>query len=306
MKTMHFFSFLLLISLTSCIQEDLVDDYVEPEFRVDIQNPVPARIGLNNTYQFSASFFNDIGQQIDTPITWSSSNTTVITVSSQGLATAVGTGQAIIIASVTDDNPKKTSQTITQSIGTITVDEIKEGTLVINNPRTTSMLIGATYNYNADYIGEGVLNWSSSNSNIASINAVTGLVTAKASGNTTITVTVQDQGNTLTDTTQLSVITAVSKQATLSGSYGLSGNVTFTNSSLNFSDDFSVSSAPGGYFYLSNNPNSISAAIKVGGQVNERTGAWSILLNNIDVNDYNYIIFWCDPFDVYLGGGTFN
>ncbi|WP_010135277.1 Ig-like domain-containing protein [Ochrovirga pacifica] len=296
---------LVFLSFTSCIQEDLVNDYVEPEFRIDTENPIPERIGLDNTYQFTASFFNDVGQQTNVPITWTSSNTGVITINSQGLATAVGTGQSVITASVADDNPKNNSKTITKTIATLTVDEIQEGTLAINNARTSPMAIGATYNYNADYVGSGTLEWTSSNPSVASIDSASGLVTAKSAGNTRITVAVNDNGSLLTDTTELSVVATQSKQASLSGSYGLTGTVTFTSSSLEFSEDFGVRSAPGGYFYLSNNPNSISAAVKVGGQVTERTGTWSITLDNININNYTYIIFWCDPFDVYLGGGTF-
>ena len=306
MKYIYYIGF-IAIFFNSCIGNDIEQDFVEPEIRITnaAEDPIPKRLSLSKTHSFSAVFFNDIGEKIETPVTWSSSNTNVITIDDIGVATAVGVGESVISASVENDNPNFKGQTIVQEIAVIEVLKIEEGTIVISNPRTTSLSLGDSYNYTADFLGDISVEWSSSDPSVATIQKDTGTVTATSVGTTTITVSAIENGETLTDTTLLNVVGLPGNKATLTGAYGLSGEVTLTSSALNFADNFTVSTAPGGYFYLSNNPNSISAAIKVGDKITSRTGAWSIPLSGISIGDYRYIIFWCDPFNVYLGGGEF-
>lgn len=306
MKYIYYLSFVALL-LNSCIGNDIEQDFVEPKIRISnlSENPIPEKMSLFRTHSFSAVFFNDIGEKIETPITWSSSNLNVIKINDKGLANAVGIGESTIYASVENDNPNFSSQEIIQKIATIKVFEVQEGTLKINNPRTSNISIENTYDYNVDFLGTNLVEWSSSNPLVATIDKSTGLVTAKSTGTTTITVSVIENGKILTDTTILNVIRTIGRKAILSGSYGLSGSVELTSTGLVFSDDFSVGNAPGGYFYLSNNPNSIGAARKVGERISAFSGAWTIPLNGIGIGDYRYIIFWCDPFNAYLGGAEF-
>ena len=62
-----------------------------------VVSPSEATLGVGQTQQFSAQFFQD-GKQKKAAFTWSSSAPAVATVSSSGLVTAVGGGQAIITA----------------------------------------------------------------------------------------------------------------------------------------------------------------------------------------------------------------
>lgn len=307
MKHIIFYGFVALF-LSSCIGNDIDQDFVEPEFReIDrSNNPIPERLAVSNTYSFSVDFFNDIGEKINSPITWMSSNPAVITIDNNGVAKGVGAGTAVISASVDNDNPKQKGEKITKEIARITVVEIEEGVLKINNVRNEALVTGNTYDYNVDFLGTTPIIWTSSNTSIATVNSETGVVTALAIGSTTITATTVEEGKTLTDTTVLEVGEEFIKSAILIGpSYGLEGSVVLTSTALEFSDDFKVGSAPAGYFYLSNSERSINTAVRVGEQVPARTGAWSISLENININDYKYIIFWCDRFPTYLGGGEF-
>lgn len=247
-----------------------------------------------------------MGAKIESPIIeWSSSNTDIITVNNQGLASAVGFGAATIFASIDNDNPKKQGEKITKAIATINVVEFKEGE-IINKREDRDFEIGDTFDYNI--LSTNTVNsvWTSSDTNVAKVDRTSGLVTAISEGMATISVTTNIEGSIVTDETKVTVIKKQNITATLIGpSYGLSGTATLTSTALNFGDDFTVGRSPDGYFYLSNNPRSIANAIRVGPRVSPRRGAWSIPLNNINPNDYSHIIFWCDAANIYLGGGTF-
>ncbi len=59
---------------------------------------------------------------------------------------------------------------------------------------------------------------------------------------------------------------------------------------------------PGLYIYLTNNPNSIAGAHEIG-KVSVFTGAHSYTIPNAGLFDYNYILYYCKPFNVKVGDG---
>ena len=128
------------------------------------------------------------GQDVSSTFTWTSSNTSVATVGSNGVVTGVGKGTATITA-------KYGETTLT---GTVTVTPAYTYELVLNR---TSMnmakgatgTIVATYKTYADGVLESSTNvtssatWSSGNTSVATVSA--GTVTGKGAGTATITAT---------------------------------------------------------------------------------------------------------------------
>lgn len=118
-------------------------------------------------------------------VTYSSSNTAIATVSSTGLVTAVGEGDATITV-----HGYNGSEEITTSI-VISVSYVYvTGVSIVSS--TSSISIGNTLELNASVSPSNATNknvtWSSSDSNIATVSS-TGVVTPKAAGDVTITVT---------------------------------------------------------------------------------------------------------------------
>ena len=72
---------LLLICLfVSCNDVNLIDDYVPPVLR--IKTPF-IEITLGNSYDFEASYFNNIGELIpNSQLEWESSNSEILTINS--------------------------------------------------------------------------------------------------------------------------------------------------------------------------------------------------------------------------------
>ena len=128
------------------------------------------------------------GQDVSSTFTWTSSNTSVATVGSNGVVTGAGKGTATITA-------KYGETTLT---GTVTVTPAYTYELVLNR---TSMnmakgatgTIVATYKTYADGVLESSTNvtssatWSSGNTSVATVSA--GTVTGKGAGTATITAT---------------------------------------------------------------------------------------------------------------------
>ncbi len=112
---------------------------------------------------------------------WSSSNTAVATVNpSTGLVTAIGAGTCNITYTLIGcgNNPETASAVLTVS------PNVNAGLVSGTSP----LCIGATATYSTD--GDTGGSWSSTNTNVATVNPVTGLVTAIGAGTTDITYTV--------------------------------------------------------------------------------------------------------------------
>lgn len=128
-------------------------------------------------------------------VTWKSSNSTVATVSDDGTVTAVKAGTARIICTTKDGN--KTAQcnvTVTDDPGPGGDISVSKVTI---SPATVNLTVGDSHQFSvkvdpADATNQEVT-WSSSDPTIASVDSK-GLVTGKAEGKATITVTSKDGG----------------------------------------------------------------------------------------------------------------
>ncbi len=221
-------AFLVLsaVLLSSCIGEDIVQDFVSPELR--IENPLQS-LGLDESYQFEALYLNNVGKPEPVEVRWFSEDTSVLSIDElTGTAIALSRGQAVVVANTLTESP------VTTFINLQITDET-----VSLNPE-------------------------------------------------------------------------ISGSITSSGSYRLTGDFSLRQSSqgsleLLLADNYEASSSlPGLYVYLTNNPNSINGAIEIG-RVIVFNGAHSYdLPAGVSQTDYNYLLYWCKPFSVKVGGGTIN
>ncbi|MDR0420813.1 MAG: Ig-like domain-containing protein [Prevotellaceae bacterium] len=129
-------------------------------------------------------------------VSLSSDNSNIATINSSGLVTGVATGTTFIIAT-TADGGKKDSCTVIVKAATISV------TGITLTPTTISLSVNGTAQITANILPQNAtdknVNWSSDNTNIATIDA-NGNVTAKSVGTAIITATTVDGGKTATCT----------------------------------------------------------------------------------------------------------
>src|SRR6185437_8810979 len=148
-------------------------------------SPASPTVTAGQTVQLTATPKDANGNPLTgRTITWSSSNTSVATVSSSGLVSGVVAGSATITA--TSEGQSGTAA--------ITVTNVSVASVTVS-PATASVVAGQTVQLTAtpkDANGTAltgrVVTWSSSNTAVASVNA-SGLVTGGAAGSATITAT---------------------------------------------------------------------------------------------------------------------
>lgn len=137
-------------------------------------------------------------------VAWSSNNQGVATVDASGVVTAVANGTATITATTADGGFTATSNV------TVSISQNVAVTGVSVNPTSLSLQAGQSADLTETIQPSNATNkqvtWSTSNGNIATVNA-NGLVTAVADGSATITVTTQDGSHTATSTVTVSTTT---------------------------------------------------------------------------------------------------
>ena len=92
MKLAHLLPILALWGLLGCIGDDFILDTIDETVR--ITNPIDS-LKVGDAYRFEATFFNKIGlPDSQQPISWTSSDPDVMTMSTDGLAIGESIGEA--------------------------------------------------------------------------------------------------------------------------------------------------------------------------------------------------------------------
>lgn len=177
----------------------------------------------------------------------------------------------------------------------------------------TEFRFTALYLNNVGLAEEVGILWQSSAPEIISIDA-NGLASALQSGSAIITAGFNDGDQFIEDSIEVhvgeeTVIVNTDRSGVIAttSSYLLRGDFTLTavgnNLELSIADNYRASTAlPGLYIYLSNNPNTIANAFEIG-PVTTFSGAHSYTIPGVGLNDYNYVLYFCRPFNVKVGDG---
>ncbi len=194
--------------------------------------PTSASIPAGRTQQFTATPLDAQGNPLSgRVISWLSGAPTVATVDQTGLATGIGVGSAVIIATVEGQQGTVTLNVTAVSVAAVNVTP-NAGTLQIGN----SLQLAASITDAAGVPIPGkVATWSSSNAAVATV-STSGLVTAVGTGTATITATSDGVSGTATITvTQVAVanVTVTPASATLDPGNTLTLQVTLADAGGN-------------------------------------------------------------------------
>ncbi|MBR3091878.1 MAG: Ig-like domain-containing protein [Bacteroidaceae bacterium] len=139
----------------------------------------------------------------DGSVSWTSSDISVATVSSEGVVTAVANGTATITATTNDGSNLTATCTVTVNITTTVLATgvtLSQSSITLTNAGETATLTATVAPGN---VTDGSVTWTSSDETVATVNGE-GVVTAVANGSATITVTTND-GTNLTATCTITV-----------------------------------------------------------------------------------------------------
>jgi hypothetical protein len=149
----------------------------------------------NNTVQMIATgTFND-GSTGHPSVSWSITPATTATINATGLVTSVATGSATVTAT-SNDNPAITgTQTVTVTVGCITSIAVTPTSGSLSNGGNTSISLKAEANTCNGVVDiTSVAQWTSSNTQIATVSAGVVTATGTTGADGTITITASSGG----------------------------------------------------------------------------------------------------------------
>ena len=274
MKKVPFLMVSILL-LFSCVGEDLVNDYVDPDLR--ISNAILS-ISEGFQYQFKARFFDESGTKVENPtLVWRVDPPSAVSIMQDGTIQAITAGQATVIVQTTG-----LQGNIIEARTTFTI------TAVANTETTTTETSTMT------------------------TGTETSTMTTDTE---TSTMTTDTETSTMTTDTETSTMTGVvvapqyfEGEIHSTSSYVLEGKFRYehdgTRITLSLDSSYRAStSLPGLYIYLGNNPRTVNGAFEIG-EVTVFNGEHQYVLPpSIELTDYKYIIYWCKPFSVPVGEG---
>lgn len=294
---------LLLLCVSSCVGTDVLDDII---IAVRITESQSA-LFVDESYQLKAKMINSFGDELDGDVTWSSANSSIVSVNSEGLITGVAIGQTEIQASSFGIKSNSFLITVVQDPNAI-------ATIQLAAPSST-VGVGGTVQFSAsaltidnqviDNVG---ITWSSSDLTIATI-GLNGLATGVAEGSVNITASA---GGIVSKNFTLNVGSDGSRSGTFDGlnGYRVSGTSTLEINSdgdlvIHLNDDFSAQNGPGLYVYLANSKNSVSGGFEVA-KLEKNSGASSYPVKDIAIDDFNFVTILCKPFNIPFGSAELN
>lgn len=181
----------------------------------------------------------------------------------------------------------------------------------------------ARFTNNVGLVEEGRVIWSSSDESLLTINQ-DGLATALQQGSVTVSATVTLEGKEpLLELIPITIggsgTTVVAEEVSSARSgtietttfYTLEGDFTLEEQDdgkllLSIAENYETTSAlPGLYLYLTNNPNTTNGAFEIG-RVDIFEGAHTYEIEGVELNDFDYLLYFCKPFRVKVGDGKIN
>ncbi len=265
--------FLLLLS---CVGEDLVNDYVDPDLR--ISNAILS-IPEGVQYQFTARFFDESGTKVENPtLVWLVDPHTAVSIAQDGSIQAIAAGEATVIVQTTG----------------------LQGDII--EARTTFSVTAVTSTDTSTSTSETSTMTADSETSTLTTDTETSTMTTETETSTT----------TIDNNTGTGIVLApqfYEGEIISTSSYILEGNFRYehngTQITLSLDENYRAStSLPGLYLNLGNNPNTVNGAIEIA-KVTVFNGAHEYILPpSIELADYKYLIYWCKPFSVPVGEGA--
>jgi hypothetical protein len=142
MKQIVYFLIVVNFMMTGCIGDDIIFDTVEEEVR--ISNAIDS-LKLGTSYTFKAIFLNNVGQEESRFVLWTSSDSTILSIDEDGVATGVTLGEATVTATVDLEESNSVSDQIPVAVN-------PESTTIISTDRTGELRTTSSYTLQGSFV----------------------------------------------------------------------------------------------------------------------------------------------------------
>ena len=298
-----FFLALLLLA-GGCIGTDFLDESAEVFEPRIVVTPAQEAIEVNQTLAYQATYYDDTDTPTPATFTWSSSDDSIVSINIDGSATGIQSGQAEIIAEAFGISSEVALLTVVADANAVAIVRV--------SPADTSITEGGFLQYfaqaensNGDVLNGVNVSWATSVDSIAIINDQ-GLLSALTTGEVEVTATVDGIVSNLALLNVLGTSRMGNFQETPNTSYRLEGSVVLEQTEagglqLRFLDTFSVSNGPDLHVYLSSESRVNGRSVDLG-ELQTVSGAQTYAVpNSIEMDDFDFVLIHCLPFNVTFG-----
>lgn len=138
-----FYITLMTILFIACIGDDIIMDRVDETLRITVQ---ATSIAEGETFQFEARFTNNIGNTEEGVVIWRSSDESILTITEDGLATAITSGNVVVSAEATLEDGTILKEEMDVEVSMVTV--------AVEAPTSRSGIIETTtfYDLEGDFV----------------------------------------------------------------------------------------------------------------------------------------------------------
>jgi uncharacterized protein YjdB len=194
-------------------------------------------VDIGNTVKLTAigTYSDGTKPDISGKVTWTSSNTALATVSTQGVATAVSVGTVTLTAAL-DGQTGTAGITVTKSAAVLVSIAVTAPSATVDVGTTLALVANGTYDDSSKKNISSSVTWSSSDATIATVSTA-GTVTGIKAGSVTITATSGTKSGSvsLTVTTPMApssvAVTASASTVTVGGKVQLTANEVYSDGS---------------------------------------------------------------------------
>ena len=292
------------LMLAGCIGTDFLEETVEFVDPHIVLTPLEEAIELGGSVSYSATYFDSTDMAVAVGFTWTSSDEAVATVSADGVAQSTGVGQARIraVAAGIESPP---------ALLTVVADPNAVARVAVT-PGDTSVTEGFSFQFaaevfngNNEVLADQMVTWQVDDASLATVDA-TGLVQTLQSGDVRVTASADGIDSLpvllqiLTQQRTGSFVPAPGTSYTVEGGAVLE-QVEADRLELRFDEEFRSSNGPDLFVYLSTASQVNASAVQLGRLQSTRGEQTYSIPPGVQINDFDYVIIHCLPFNVSFG-----
>lgn len=299
---------LVLVIVTGCIGTDFLEeaaDLVDPRIEID---PEISAVEIGQVVSFNAVYYDSTDMPASASFTWSTSDLSIAEVNEAGEVTGRAPGQVRVTASAFGISSEQALLSVVGDPGQVAFVEVVPGDTSIIE-RKVIQFSATAQNASRETLSDREITWRLSNDSLATIDE-NGFVRTLRPGN--VDIIAASEG--IESVPVLLEIFAESRtgsfRAAPNTSYTVEGTATLEQVSggdlqLRFSSNFLSSNGPDLNVYLSPEDAVTSSSIQLGQLMSTRGEQVYEVPGHVQMNDFDYVIIHCVPFNVTFGFAQF-